>query len=87
MHTPRSNTPSPRRGSGLSKLIGVLADVHGDLQALDAALPRLRAMGCDVIYVPAILLDMEPFSEEVCQRLKGEGTRFASGNHERWACD
>jgi len=37
----------------LSKLLGVLADVHGDLQALDAALTRLREMVAMRSYVPA----------------------------------
>ncbi len=72
----------------MSKLIGVLADIHGDIFALDAALPRLRAMGCDVILCTGDLLDVEPFSEEVCQRLKAEeGLICILGNHERWALD
>ena len=72
----------------MPKLIGVLADVHGDLQALDAALPRLRAMGCDVILCAGDLLDVEPFSEEVCQRLKSEKNLICIlGNHERWALE
>jgi len=43
----------------------VLADVHGDLQALDAALTRLREMGCDAILCAGDLIDMEPLGEEV----------------------
>jgi len=38
----------------LSKLVGVLTDIHGDLQALDAALARLREMGCDAILCAGI---------------------------------
>jgi predicted phosphodiesterase len=72
----------------LPKLIGVLADVHGDLQALDAALARLRGMGCDAILCAGDLLDMEPFGEEVIQRLKGEKHVICIlGNHERWALE
>ncbi|MGA7740219.1 MAG: metallophosphoesterase family protein [Polyangia bacterium] len=72
----------------MSKLIGVLADVHGDLQALDAALPRLRDMGCDVILCPGDLIDMEPLGEEVIQRLKAEKNIICIlGNHERWALE
>jgi predicted phosphodiesterase len=72
----------------LSKLIGVLADVHGDLQALDAALPRLRAMGCDVILCAGDLVDMEPLGEECVQRLKAERNLICiRGNHERWALE
>ncbi len=72
----------------MPKLVGVLADVHGDLQALDAALGRLRDMGCDVILCAGDLIDMEPFGEEVIQRLKSEKDLICIlGNHERWALD
>ena len=80
--------PPPPKGSGLSKLIGVLADIHGELQALDAALGRLRGMGCDLILCAGDLIDMEPFGEEVVQRLKSEKDLICIlGNHERWALD
>ncbi|MGB8293847.1 MAG: metallophosphoesterase family protein [Polyangia bacterium] len=70
----------------MSKLVGVLADIHGDIFALDAALPRLRGMGCDVILCAGDLIDMEPFGEEVIQRLKAEKDLICIlGNHERWA--
>jgi predicted phosphodiesterase len=70
----------------LPKLVGVLADVHGDLQALDAALGRLRGMGCDPILCAGDLIDIEPFGEEVVQRLKAEKDVICIlGNHERWA--
>ena len=72
----------------MSKLLGVLADVHGDLQALDAALTRLREMGCDAILCAGDLIDMEPLGEEVIQRLKSEkNLNCILGNHERWALD
>jgi predicted phosphodiesterase len=72
----------------LPKLIGVLADVHGDLQALDAALPRLRSMGCDAILCAGDLIDMEPLGEEVIQRLRAEKNIICIlGNHERWALE
>jgi predicted phosphodiesterase len=72
----------------LSKLVGVLTDIHGDLQALDAALPRLRGMGCNPILCAGDLIDVEPLGEEVCQRLKGEKDLICiRGNHERWALE
>jgi len=68
--------------------VGVLADVHGDIFALDAALPRLRQMGCDPILCAGALIEMEPFGEEVIQRLKSEkGLICIRGNHERWALE
>jgi predicted phosphodiesterase len=72
----------------LSKLVGVLADIHGDIFALDAALARLRAMGCDQILCAGDLVDIEPFGEEVVQRLKAEkGVICILGNHDRWALE
>ena len=38
-------TQPPPRGYDLSRLVGLLADVHGDIFALDAALARLHQMG------------------------------------------
>ena len=70
----------------MPRLVGVLADVHGDISALDAALGRLRGMGCDPILCAGDLIDMEPFGEDVVQRLKVEkGVICILGNHERWA--
>ena len=72
----------------MSRLVGVLTDVHGDIFSLDAALGRLREMGCDVILCAGDLIDMEPFGEEVIQRLKAEKDLICIlGNHERWALD
>jgi predicted phosphodiesterase len=68
--------------------IGVLTDIHGDIFSLDAALGRLREMGRDVILCAGDLIDMEPFGEEVIQRLKAEKDLICIlGNHERWALD
>jgi predicted phosphodiesterase len=63
----------------------VLADIHGDIFALDAALGRLREMGCDPILCAGDLIDIEPFGEEVVQRLKVEKVTCILGNHDRWA--
>ena len=72
----------------MSRLVGVLADVHGDLQALAAALARLRGMGCDAILCAGDLIDMEPLGEECVQRLKSEKNLICIlGNHERWALE
>ena len=72
----------------MPRLVGVLADVHGDISALDAALGRLRGMGCDPILCAGDLIDMEPFGEDVVQRLKAEnGVICIFGNHERWALE
>ena len=72
----------------MSRLVGVLADIHGDIFALDAALGRLHGMGCDPIFCAGDLIEMEPFGEEVIQRLKSEKDLICiRGNHERWALE
>ncbi|MGA7742770.1 MAG: metallophosphoesterase family protein [Polyangia bacterium] len=72
----------------MSRLVGVLTDIHGDLQALDAALARLREMGCDAILCAGDLIDVEPLGEECVQRLKTEKNLICIlGNHERWALE
>jgi putative phosphoesterase len=63
----------------------VLADVHGDIAALDAALARLRKMECDPILCAGDCIDFEVFGEEVIQRLKAERVICIRGNHDRWA--
>ena len=66
----------------------MLADVHGDIFALDAALARLHQMGCNPILCTGDLIEMEPFGEEVIQRLKSEKNVICiKGNHERWALE
>jgi predicted phosphodiesterase len=66
----------------------VLTDIHGDIFALDAALARLHQMGCNPILCTGDLIEMEPFGEEVIQRLKSEKNVICiKGNHERWALE
>jgi predicted phosphodiesterase len=44
-------------------------------------------MGCDPIICAGDLLDIEPFGEEVVQRIKSEEIICIRGNHERWALE
>jgi predicted phosphodiesterase len=67
--------------------IGIVSDIHGDIVSLDLALGHLRRMGCATILCPGDLLDVEPFGEEVVQRVKAEGLVCIRGNHERWALE
>jgi predicted phosphodiesterase len=67
--------------------IGIVSDIHGDIVSLDLALGHLRRMGCATILCPGDLLDVEPFGEEVVQRIKAEGVVCIRGNHERWALE
>jgi predicted phosphodiesterase len=67
--------------------IGIVSDIHGDIVSLDLALGHLRRMGCSPILCAGDLLDIEPFGEEVVQRIKTEGVVCIRGNHERWALE
>lgn len=68
--------------------VGILSDIHGDVASLDSALVRIREMGCTLVLCPGDLLDgVEPFSEEVVQRVKAENVVAILGNHERWALE
>jgi predicted phosphodiesterase len=68
--------------------VGILSDIHGDVASLDSALASIREMGCTLVLCPGDLLDgVEPFSEEVVQRVKAENVVTILGNHERWALD
>jgi predicted phosphodiesterase/predicted RNase H-like HicB family nuclease len=67
--------------------VGIVSDVHGDLVALDQALVRMREMGCVTILCAGDLVDVEPFGEEVAQRIKTEGIPCIRGNHDRWAVE
>ncbi len=70
-----------------SQTLGVVSDVHGDMFSLGLALDHLRRMDCDPILCAGDLLDIEPFGEEVVQRIKAEAIVCIRGNHERWALE
>jgi predicted phosphodiesterase len=67
--------------------VGIVSDIHGGIAALDAALARFHELGCDPILCAGDLLAIEPFSEEVVQRIKAEKIICIRGNHERWALE
>ena len=68
--------------------VGIVSDIHGDIASLDGALARIHEMGCTMVLCPGDLLDgVEPFSEEVVQRMKAENVVTILGNHERWAIE
>ena len=50
--------------------VGIVSDIHGDVASFDSALAHIREMGCTMVLCPGDLLDgVEPFSEEVVQRV------------------
>jgi predicted phosphodiesterase len=63
----------------------VLADVHGNLHALDAALERLRDVGVDAYLVAGDLVGYGPFPNECVERLAELGATCVAGNHDLMA--
>jgi len=68
------------------KRIAVLADVHGNLLALEAVLSHLdKQGGCDEIWVLGDLAVFGPYPQQTLERLAAlPGTRFVQGNTDRY---
>ena len=66
--------------------IGLIADIHSDLDALEAALAKLGDLGCDHVLCAgdAIDFDLPPGTEETIELLTERGVLSILGNHERW---
>ncbi len=67
--------------------IAVLADVHGNLPALDAVLTDLEAQRVDEVLVGGDLVGRGPQGTAVVQRVLGLGWRSVKGNHEDYLLD
>lgn len=69
--------------------IAVLADIHGNLSALEAVLSDLTQTQPDTIIVNGDLVNRGPQSGEVVERLWESGAAFTQGNHDhllvQWA--
>ena len=62
--------------------LGVLADVHANLGALDAALGALDAAGCDALACAGDLVGYGPEPDACISRLRERGIPCAAGNHD-----
>ena len=67
--------------------LGIISDVHSDLPMLDAALRRMRELGCDIIVCAGDLVDGDVFPDEVVARLRDDKIPTIRGNHDRWALE
>ena len=62
--------------------IGVVTDVHGNLEALEAALQVMDTERVDVIWSLGDMIAMGPDSNAVMERLLDRGAHMISGNHD-----
>jgi predicted phosphodiesterase len=67
--------------------IAVLADIHGNLPALEAALVELERLQPDQVVVDGDLINAVPFSAEVIDRVRALDWVVVRGNHEFYYLD
>lgn len=60
--------------------IGIVSDIHGNIEALDMALARMEDV--DAIVCAGDASDQARFSDEVTRRLRDVGARLVRGNHD-----
>ncbi len=67
--------------------LAVLADIHGNLPALDAVLRDLARYDVDQVVVAGDAINWGPFSVEVVERIAAAGWPVVRGNHEHYLLD
>jgi predicted phosphodiesterase len=67
--------------------LAVLADIHGNLPALEAVLSDLARTEVDQVVVAGDLINGGPFSPEVVERVLGMGWAVIRGNNELYLLD
>ena len=60
--------------------VGVLADIHGNLPALDAVLEDVRQQGADAVVVLGDLADRGPYPTQVLERVQQAARAVILGN-------
>lgn len=67
--------------------LAVLADIHGNLPALEAVLAELERLQPDQVVLNGDLINAVPFSTEVIDRVSAEAWAVVRGNHEFYYLD
>jgi predicted phosphodiesterase len=67
--------------------LGIIADVHGDDEALRTALARLSSLGCAPILCAGDLLGDGPDHGATIDLLERHDVVCVRGNHDRWVLD
>ena len=62
--------------------LALLADIHGNLPALEAVLARVARQSVDQVVIAGDLINWGPFSAEVLGRVSGHGWAIIRGNNE-----
>jgi predicted phosphodiesterase len=67
--------------------LGIVADVHGDAEALGAALGHLRGLGANAVWSAGDVVGDAPGSDEAVARPRAQNVSTVIGNHERWVIE
>ena len=67
--------------------LGVLADIHGDLTALESAWSHLVSLGADRIVSAGDVVGYGPMPDETVEFLRARSIDGVRGNHDRWAIE
>ncbi len=67
--------------------LAVLADIHGNLPALEAVLSDLASFHVDQIVIAGDVINWGPFSAQVVERVTCEGWPVTRGNNELYLLD
>jgi len=65
--------------------LALLADVHGDVEALELALRRAKTFGCDAVVCAGDLVGLGPSPEETLACLRDRAVPCVRGDHDAWA--
>src|SRR5271166_5231555 len=67
--------------------IGILADIHGDIRALEAALGRLKSHAVTEVVCLGDLVGYGSEPDAVVTEIRDRGIACVRGNHDRWALE
>ena len=68
-------------------MLAILADIHGNLPALEAVLEDLAHFKVDHVVVAGAMVNWGPFSAQVMDRVTSEGWAVIRGNNEFYWSD
>jgi putative phosphoesterase len=67
--------------------LGLIADIHGDMRALETTLTRLEQLAVDQIVCLGDLVGYGSEPDAVVARMRDGGVPCIRGNHDRWAIE
>jgi len=67
--------------------LGLIADIHGDMRALEATLARLDELGVDRVVCMGDLVGYGSEPDAAVAAIRDRGIPCVRGNHDRWAVE